>query len=54
MTDAPIRLGGMALRNGILVHSLEHWAAAVRPADREVKVASGRKPAHPPARTRDF
>ncbi|MDX6522319.1 MAG: hypothetical protein QOF08_2924, partial [Gaiellales bacterium] len=24
-----VRLGGMALRNGIMVHSLDHWAAAV-------------------------
>src|ERR671932_1992430 len=39
-----IRLGGMALRNGLLVHGPAHWAAAVRTRDGEVKVASGRKP----------
>src|SRR3954470_14065129 len=39
-----LRLGGMALRNGLLVHGPEHWAAAVRTPTGEVKVASGRKP----------
>jgi uncharacterized protein YqhQ len=39
-----LRLGGMALRNGLLVHGPTHWAAAVRTKDGEVKVASGRKP----------
>jgi uncharacterized protein YqhQ len=39
-----LRLGGMALRNGLLVHGPTHWAAAVRTNDREIKVASGRKP----------
>src|SRR5918911_1624856 len=39
-----IRLGGMALRNGLLVHGPAHWAAAVRTRDGEVKVASGCKP----------
>ena len=27
-----LRLGGMALRNGLLVHGPTHWAAAVRNA----------------------
>ena len=49
MTPPPVRLGGMALRNGILVHSLDHWAAAVRTGDSEVKLASGRKPDMPEA-----
>jgi uncharacterized protein YqhQ len=40
-----LRLGGMALRNGLLVHGPEHWAAAVRTDEGEIKVASGRKPA---------
>jgi uncharacterized protein YqhQ len=47
MTEAApdkLRLGGMALRNGLLVHGPAHWAAAVRSGDGEVKVASGRKP----------
>jgi uncharacterized protein YqhQ len=39
-----LRLGGMALRNGLLVHGPTHWAAAVRTANGELKVASGRKP----------
>jgi uncharacterized protein YqhQ len=39
-----LRLGGMALRNGLLVHGPTHWAAAVRTKDGEVKLASGRKP----------
>ena len=38
------RLGGMALANGLLVHGPTHWAAAVRGADGQVTVASGRKP----------
>ena len=39
-----LRLGGMALRNGLLVHGPTHWAAAVRTDDGELKLASGRKP----------
>ncbi|HET6548149.1 MAG TPA: DUF1385 domain-containing protein [Solirubrobacter sp.] len=39
-----LRLGGMALRNGLLVHGPTHWAAAVRTSGGEVKVASGPKP----------
>ena len=39
-----LRLGGMALRNGLLVHGPTHWAAAVRTDDGGLKVASGRKP----------
>jgi uncharacterized protein YqhQ len=39
-----LRLGGMALRNGLLVHGPTHWAAAVRTDDGEIKVASGPKP----------
>ena len=37
----------MALRNGIFVHSLDHWAAAVRTPDGELRLASGRKPELP-------
>ena len=44
MSDDKLRLGGMALRNGLLVHGPTHWAAAVRAGDGEFKVASGRKP----------
>jgi len=39
-----LRLGGMALRNGLLVHGPTHWAAAVRAADGSIRVGSGRKP----------
>jgi uncharacterized protein YqhQ len=42
--EEKLRLGGMALRNGLLVHGPTHWAAAVRARDGSVKVASGRKP----------
>lgn len=42
--QAKLRLGGMALRNGLLVHGPEHWAAAVRTPDGAIAVASGRKP----------
>ena len=39
-----LRLGGMALRNGLLIHGPTHWAAAVRGGDGEVQVASEPKP----------
>jgi uncharacterized protein YqhQ len=39
-----LRLGGMALRNGLLVHGPAHWAAAVRREDGTIAVASGSKP----------
>src|ERR687897_537259 len=39
-----LRLGGMALRNGLLVHGPSHWAVAIRADDGSVKVASGHKP----------
>jgi uncharacterized protein YqhQ len=38
-----LRLGGMALQNGVLVHGPTAWAAAVRDADGTVHVASGPK-----------
>lgn len=47
--EAPIRLGGMALRNGLLIHGPTHWAAAVRRPDGELVVASARKPKLAPA-----
>ncbi len=43
----PLRLGGMALRNGLLVHGPTSWAAAVRAPDGTVRAASGRKPELP-------
>ena len=39
-----LRLGGMALRNGLLVHGPTHWAAAIRAPEGGIEVASGRKP----------
>jgi uncharacterized protein YqhQ len=44
-----LRLGGMALRNGLLIHGPTHWAAAVRDSDGSVEVASERKPELAPA-----
>jgi uncharacterized protein YqhQ len=44
MTGKKLRLGGMALANGLLVHGPTHWAAAVRRADGTIGVASGPKP----------
>jgi uncharacterized protein YqhQ len=43
MAEEKIRLGGMALANGVLVHGPTAWAAAVRLDDGKLKVASGRK-----------
>src|SRR5882724_2149951 len=40
----PLRLGGMALANGLLVHGPTHWAAAIRSTDGQIAVASGAKP----------
>ena len=39
-----VRLGGMALANGVLVHGPRYWACAVRTEDGELEVASGLKP----------
>ncbi|MDP9344940.1 MAG: hypothetical protein M3P44_04330, partial [Actinomycetota bacterium] len=44
MPDDKLRLGGMALRNGLLVHGPTSWAAAVRTRDGEIRAASGPKP----------
>jgi uncharacterized protein YqhQ len=44
MTEDRLRLGGMALRNGLLIHGPTHWAAAVRGPDGAIEVASERKP----------
>jgi uncharacterized protein YqhQ len=41
--DAKVKLGGMALPNGVLVHGPTAWAVAVRLPDGGLKVASGRK-----------
>jgi uncharacterized protein YqhQ len=39
-----VRLGGMALQNGVLVHGPTSWGCAVRDAAGTLHVASGRKP----------
>ncbi|MEX2103242.1 MAG: hypothetical protein WD805_04695, partial [Gaiellaceae bacterium] len=41
--DRKVRLGGMALANGVLVHGPRYWACAVRAGDGSLKVASGEK-----------
>jgi len=43
--DTPkVRLGGMALRNGLLVHGPDHWAVGFRTDDGRLVVESGEKP----------
>jgi uncharacterized protein YqhQ len=42
--DSPLRLGGMALRNGLLIHGPTAWAAAARGEDGRIEVSSGPKP----------
>jgi uncharacterized protein YqhQ len=42
--DYVLRLGGMALRNGLLIHGPTSWAAAARDPSGEIQVASGPKP----------
>ncbi len=44
MAERRLRLGGMALANGVLVHGSTSWACAVRTPSGELKVASGAKP----------
>ena len=43
-----LRLGGMALRNGLLIHGPTSWAAAARADDGTIRVASGKKPSFAP------
>ena len=43
MGEEKIRLGGMALANGVLVHGPKSWACAIRTEDGELKVAARRK-----------
>ena len=38
-----IRLGGMALANGVLVHGPRSWACAIRQEDGRIEIASARK-----------
>ena len=39
--DEKVRLGGMALPNGVLVHGPNSWACAIRDDDGRIEVASG-------------
>jgi uncharacterized protein YqhQ len=43
MSDEKLRLGGMALANGVLVHGPTAWACAIRTEDGELKVVAKRK-----------
>src|SRR5918911_2469339 len=40
MTEQKIRLGGMALPNGVLVHGPRSWACAIRHPDGRLEVAA--------------
>jgi uncharacterized protein YqhQ len=51
MASEKLRLGGMALRNGLLIHGPTHWAAAVRGSDGSVQVSSAPKPELAPGLT---
>ena len=42
--DPALRLGGIALANGLAVVSSDNWAAAIREQDGTISVASGKKP----------
>jgi uncharacterized protein YqhQ len=44
VSDEKLRLGGMALRNGLALFGPTSWAAAVRTADGDIQVASGARP----------
>jgi uncharacterized protein YqhQ len=44
MSDEKLRLGGMALRNGLALFGPTAWAAAVRTPDGDIRVASGQRP----------
>jgi uncharacterized protein YqhQ len=47
-TEGRLRLGGMALRNGLLIHGPTSWAVAARSREGEIEVASGPKPSFTP------
>jgi uncharacterized protein YqhQ len=46
--EGRLRLGGMALRNGLLIHGPTSWAVAARAGDGRIEVASGPKPSFTP------
>jgi uncharacterized protein YqhQ len=43
MSEEKVRLGGMALANGVLVHGPTSWACAIRGEDGQLKVVAKRK-----------
>jgi uncharacterized protein YqhQ len=43
VSEEKIRLGGMALANGVLVHGPKSWACAIRTEGGQIKVAAARK-----------
>ena len=43
MAEETLRLGGMALTNGVLVHGPQAWACAIRLPDGTMRIASARK-----------
>jgi uncharacterized protein YqhQ len=43
VSEEKVRLGGMALANGVLVHGPKSWACAIRTDDGRLKVAARRK-----------
>jgi uncharacterized protein YqhQ len=43
MSEQKVRLGGMALANGVLVHGPTAWAVAIRDDEGTVKIASAKK-----------
>jgi len=43
MAEEKVRLGGMALANGVLVHGPKAWGCAVRTEDGELRVVARRK-----------
>src|SRR5438034_10006093 len=43
MSEDKLRLGGMALPNGVLVHGPSAWACAIRHPDGSLEVVSARK-----------
>jgi uncharacterized protein YqhQ len=43
VSEDKVRLGGMALANGVLVHGPKSWACAIRTDDGQLKVAAQRK-----------
>ena len=54
MEETTIRLGGMALQNGVLVHGPTAWGCAVRDETGALHVASGRKPRLAPVARQRF